>query len=171
VRAPLLAAATLLTAMGCGRGAPGTPAPPEWLYVPDEAVVYYDNAGGIKDSLRMVIRDPETLREVWAQATSQQAAPPPPPEIGFARDMLIVAAAGRMTPEDQIGIDSVVVHKRTLATGKAEEVLSAIIRTTEGCRRFDTPAYPVQIVRVRRFDGPVIFVERRDRAGNCPTTD
>lgn len=160
-----------ILAAGCGRGQPATPAPAAWLYVPEEAIVYYDNGGGIQDSLRLVVRDEETLRDVWTQVTSQQASPPPPPEVGFAREMVLVAAAGRMTPEDQIRVDSVVVERRTLATGKEEEVLSAIIRTIEGCRRFDSPAYPVQMVRIRRFNGPVVFVERRERAGNCPGTD
>lgn len=165
----LLVATTAIA--GCGRGSPAVPAPAAWLFVPEDATVYYDNAGGIQDSLRLVVRDDATLRDVWAQATSQQASPPPPPEVGFAREMLLVAAAGRLTPEDQIRVDSVVVQHRTLATGKQEEVLAAVVRIIEGCRRFETPAFPVQIVRIRRFDGPVVFVERRERAANCPGTD
>jgi hypothetical protein len=168
---PRAGALTLLAAAGCGRAGPGVPTPAAWLFVPEDATVYYDNAGGIQDSLRLVVRDAATLHDVWAQATSQQASPPPPPEVGFAKEMLLVAAAGRMTPEDQIRVDSVVVQRRTLATGKQEEVLSAVVRTIEGCGRFATPAFPVQIVRIRRFDGPVVFVERRERAGNCQGTD
>lgn len=163
---PATCALTVL-AVACHRGGPATPPPPVWLPVPAEAVVYYDNAGGIQDSLRLVVRDPATLRDVWEQATSRQASPPPPPAVDFAQDMLLVAAAGRMTPEDQIRIDSAAVHERLTALGDREQVLSAVVRTIEGCRRFDAPAYPVQIVRVRRFDGPVTFVERREKAGNC----
>lgn len=54
--------------------------------------MYYDNSGGIADSLRLVLRDEAALHEIWRQATSRQAAPPPPPEIDFSRDMVIVAA-------------------------------------------------------------------------------
>jgi hypothetical protein len=165
----LLGSATLL--YGCGRGAPpAAPAPapaPAALPVPEDAIVYSDNSGGIRDSLRLVIRDAGALTQIWQQATAQQSSPPPLPSVDFNREMVLVAAAGRMTPEDQIHIDSVQVRRAPDASGRNEQVMTALVRTVEGCRRFRADAYPIQIVRVRRFDGPVVFVERRERMTQC----
>jgi hypothetical protein len=72
-----------------------------------------------------------------------------------------------MTPEDRIRVDSVGVRDVTDAVGETEEVMMVIVRTVEGCRRFNVDAYPVEIVRVPRFEGPVRFVERRERDPSC----
>ena len=46
-------------------------------------------------------------------------------------------------------------------------VLAVLVRTTEACERYATAVYPLQVVRMRRYDGPVVFVERRERAEGC----
>jgi hypothetical protein len=168
---PFLVALTVLAAPACRRGAapaPATvPAGPTWSAVSAQRL-YYDNAGGIQDSLRVVIRDAEQLRSVWSRATSLQAAPPPVPEVNFEREMLLVVAAGRRDAEDQIRIDSVGLQREPAARGRAaSEEMTAVVRLTEGCRRFATDAYPVEIVRVQRFNGPVTWVERRVPASEC----
>ena len=84
--------------------------------------------------------------------------------------MLLVAAAGRMSPEARIRVDSVGVRREMSARGKMEDVLATVVRVTEGCRRFNTAAFPVEIVRVRRFEGPVSWVNRRETTGNCAAT-
>ena len=154
---------------GCGRGgAPGGPAPaaagPAWRGLPDTARLYYDNSGGIRDSLRMVIRDQATLSEVWTQATSSQTAPPAAPTVDFGREMVLLVAAGRKTPEEQIRVDSLVVQR---AAGGGPNTFHALVRLTEGCQRFNIDAYPLEIVRVQRFEGPVEFIERVDRPSDC----
>ncbi|HUE96314.1 MAG TPA: hypothetical protein VMN39_06620 [Longimicrobiaceae bacterium] len=156
----------LLSLSGCGGrgGALSSGAPASaWRAIPTTARVYYDNAGGIRDSLRLVVRDEATLRAVWSQATSAQTAPPPAPEVDFQREMLLVVGAGRMAPEDQIRVDSVAVVR-----GSSGQALMAIVRLSEGCRRMNIDAYPLEIVRVGRIEGEVEFVERRDRAPSCP---
>src|SRR5690606_5735158 len=158
----------LLVAGGCGRGGAAggftamTPAAPAWSAIPSTARLYYDNSGGIRDSLRIVVRDDATLRIVWSQATSSQTSPPPAPVVDFDREMLLLVAAGRKTPEEQIRVDSLAVQ-RAPGDGARPETLFAVVRLTEGCQRFNIDAYPLEIVRVNRFDGPVEFVERRDR--------
>lgn len=165
--------AVLLISGGCGRGggqaaAPGGAAPsgPVWSPVPTTARIYYDNSGGIRDSLRLVVRDNATLTQVWAQATSGQSSPPAVPTIDFGSDMLLVVGAGRKTAEEQIRVDSVAIQRVPAAGG--EQTLFAVVRLTEGCQRFNIDAYPLEIVRVARFDGPVEFVERRSRSEDCP---
>ena len=81
--------------------------------------------------------------------------------------MLAVVAAGRMTPDDQIRVDSVAVTRRMNAAGRMEEVLNIFVRTTTGCRRFNADAYPLEIIRLKRFEGTIEFIERRDQAEGC----
>jgi hypothetical protein len=87
--------------------------------------------------------------------------------MDFGSHMVVVASAGRMTPEDRIRVDSVGVREVTDAVGDSEDVMLVVVRTTEGCSRFNVDAYPVEIVRVPRFDGAVRFLERRDTDQSC----
>jgi hypothetical protein len=170
MRSHLLVGLTLLIAAGaCSRGGgpPGPVPPPVWTPLAIDARLYYDNNGGIQDSVRMVVRDPDALRVVWRQATSRQASPPPLPEVDFRQHMLLVVAAGRRMPDDQLQVDSLGIGRERDSEGRVEETMSAVVRFTEGCGRFQADAYPVDIVRVRRFDGPVRFVERRQSADGC----
>jgi hypothetical protein len=157
---PTLALTVLLGA--CGRGVPSTPSP--LGPVPIEARVFYDNGGGIRDSSQVVIRDAAALQEAWQRATSTQSSPPPVPEIDFGRQMLLLVAAGRMSPDDQIHVDSVGVRREVAVSGGNRDVLAVQYTITEGCRRFNRDAWPVEIVRVRRYDGEVRFIGRRERA-------
>jgi hypothetical protein len=167
----LLILVGVLVAPACRRGGapppPAAPPPPTWTAATAQRL-YYDNAGGIQDSLRLVIRDSEQLRSVWTRATSRQVAPPPVPTVDFEQEMLLVVAAGRRSAEDQIRVDSVGVRREPAAPGPAAaEEMTAVVRLTEACRRFASEAYPIEIVRVRRFDGPVRWIERRERAQDC----
>lgn len=162
-RLPLLVG--VICALGlaaCHHGAPPAPVP-----VPTADRIYYDNGGGIQDSVRMVIRTQQAFQSVWQQATSQQSSPPPVPTIDFSHDMVLVVAAGRMTPEDQIHVDSVAVRQVPDAQGHMQKGLRVVVDVIRGCVQFKSAAYPLEIVRVRRYNGPVQFVERRSRAQGC----
>jgi len=139
----------------CHRGTPGievlTP-------VLSTARVYYDDGPAFRDSVRMVVRDGAAWRTVWAQATSTQPAPPPLPAVDFDREMVLVVGAGKLTPGDQIHVDS---------AGVRQDFFVAVVRTIVQCRPFPADAYPLEIVRVRRSDKQATFVERRERAANC----
>lgn len=151
---------------GCGRGkAPSTPAPLGAM--PIEARVFYDNGGGVRDSGQVVIRDNATLQDVWRRATSTQSAPPPVPAVDFSKQMLIMVAGGRMSPDNEIHVDSVGIRRERTAEGRDRDVLAVAYTVTEGCRKFNRDAYPVEIVRVRRYDGDVRFNGRRERAASC----
>jgi hypothetical protein len=158
----------LMLATGCRRGARGgDPVPPPLDPVPTLSRIYYDNSGGIQDSVRLTVRDPASLERLWKQATAGQTSPPPVPRVDFRQEMVLVVGAGRKTPEDQIRVDSVGVRKEPDSSGRMTNALAAIVRTLEGCRRFKADAYPVEILRVKRFEGPVIFIERREQASGC----
>ncbi len=149
----LMCGCTLVAA--CHRGAAGmevlTP-------VLSTARVYYDDGPAFRDSVRIVVRDGAAWRTVWAQATSAQPAPPPLPAVDFEREMVLVVGAGKMTPGDQIHVDS---------AGVRRDFFVAVVRTIVQCRPFPADAYPLEIVRVTRSDKTATFVERRERAANC----
>lgn len=125
----------------------------------DSAQVYYDNGLAFADSARIVVRDAAAWRAVWQRATRPQASPPPMPDIDFNLDMIVVAAAGRMKPGDAIHVDSIgVIGSTTVLT----------VRTITACQPFPSDAFPFEIIRIPRRDGPVEFVEHPARASSCP---
>jgi len=139
---------------------PTPPPPPVEVMDPlaSSARLYYDDETGFTDSLRLTIRDEETFRSVWAQATQRQATSPALPQINFQSQMILLVSAGRMRAGDQIHVDSI---------GTREGHLVAVVRTTVECQEFPAAAHPVEIVRVRRSESQVIFVERRVKSGEC----
>jgi predicted small lipoprotein YifL len=149
----------LFVLAGCGRGGPSLPPPP--TVMPPPFSLYSDNGGGIRDSVREVVRDGRRYAEIWALATSNQNSPPAPPQVEFNRDMVILVGAGRLTPEDRIHVDSLLVRPELTSDGKKVETLTIVVRTIIGCGRFRTDAFPVEIVRARSFDGPVKFDDRK----------
>ncbi len=167
----------LMTSLaGCGRfrSSPPPPAAPSFQPPPPTAEpypspqrLYYDNGGGIQDSLRVVIREEGAFRMQWDQATSRQSAPPPFPQVDFGRDMVVLVSAGRMTTEDQLRVDSATVVQAMDAEGQMQPVLTVHVRTIRGCGRFNVDAYPVELLRLRRFDGDVRFSETRTQAEGC----
>lgn len=164
----VLLLAGLAVLPSCRRGGLSAPAaaPPAAPIAPT-ALLYYDNGGGIQDSVREVIRDAAGFQEIWTRATSPQPSPPALPDVDFRETMVLVVASGRMTPEDMIRVDSVGVHQEVTPSGNRQRVMQAIVRTIRGCGGFASEAYPLAIVRVERFDGPVRFTERTERAEGC----
>lgn len=167
-RRAALACALFAAAAGCAGGRGASPAPAPMGPVPQASLLYDDDAGGgVRDSVRLVVRAPAELDDLWRRATAGQSAPPPAPAVDFAREMVVAVAAGRMAPDDRIRVDSVGLRREPGADGRVREVLAVLVRTTEECGRYATPVYPLQVVRVRRYDGPVMFVERRERGERC----
>jgi hypothetical protein len=145
----------------CSHGVPVIAPQPRITLQPlgDAAQVYYDNGMAFADSARLVVRDSATWRTTWQRATRPQPSPPPMPVIDFSREMVVVAAAGRMKPGDAIHVDSIGVHgSLTVLT----------VRTITACQPFPADAFPFEIIRIPRRDGPVQFVEHQARAPGCP---
>lgn len=157
----------LVLLAACGRGGPPPAVPTEtWAPVAPVNRIFYDNASGIRDSTRLVIRDPGALADAWARATAGHAVPPPLPAVDFDREMVLVVGAGERSPDDRIRIDSVGV--RTEGRGRARRFsLTAVVRLTRGCGGFAPDSYPVEFVRVQRVEGEVEWVERTQSAAAC----
>ena len=156
----------VLLVLGCGGGPPPPPSQQPIAAVSVEERLYYDNAGAYPDSTRLVVRDGATFQQVWEQATAEQPSPPSLPTIDFEESMVLLVAAGRMTPEDRIRVDSVGVRSVPRTDGGREDVLSVVVSTVRGCGRLDVDAYPMELVRIPDFDGRIEFLERSRR--DCP---
>jgi hypothetical protein len=147
--------------------AAAAPAPAVRTPYPPPERVYYDNGGGIQDSLSIVIRDDATLKPLWTRATSAQPSPPASPTADFSREMFVLVSAGRKALEDEIHITGATVTPKLNSAGATEDVLDITVELRQGCRRVQSDGYPVEIVRMRRFTGPIHFVEQTVPAQNC----
>lgn len=138
--------------------APPPPPTQRWDPVEEDARIYYDDAPAFTEAARLTIRDLDTWRSVWRRATEDQASAPRLPAVDFGRQMVLLVAAGRMHPGDEIRVDSV---------GTLVDRMTAVVTTTVACTPFPASAYPFEIVRVRRVAGEVRFVDRRGENQRC----
>jgi hypothetical protein len=135
--------------------------------VPIEANVFQDNAGGIRTKSERVIRDAATWQQVWQEATSAQATRPPLPEVDFTRQMLLLVSTGRMSVVDGVNVDSVGARVEVADGGRKQEVLAVYYSVVRGCPASTREAYPVRIVRVRRFQDNVRFISATVPGPGC----
>jgi hypothetical protein len=166
-RSTPLCLATLALLTACHRGGRTAPVVPDlprpeppvaMRAVDDAAFLLADNANVFADSSRRVIRDTIEWKSVWKQAVSRQATPPARPTVDFSKEMVVVAAAGRMKPGDAIHVDSV---------GARGNLTVIVIRTTKACQSFASDAFPFELARVPRNDGNIQFREHVLRAPEC----
>ena len=160
----VLLLASVAGSIACHHGGPPAPEMPrpeprvDMAPLADASRIYYDNGIAFGDSARIIVRDTVQWRSIWRQATQGQPSPPPRPVVDFGKDMVLVAAAGRMKPGDVIRVDSV---------GTRGSTMYVAVRITVACQPFPTDAFPFEIVRLPRNDGPVLFREHRGRAPEC----
>ena len=154
-----VALAVCLGTAGCLFGG-GDPAAPMDTVAPVEAaaVIFQTDRLVIGDSTRMAVRDAEGWSEVWSRATAAEPSAQLTRPIDFAREMVLVAAAGRLDTGAQIRFDSVGV--------RGDRYMASVV-TVEDCGGFTSDVYPVVMVRVARSELPVRWIERRERTARC----
>lgn len=155
-------AVLLLALAACSGGAPtpgaGTPQPVVTRI--DSAAVILSTGQGLGDPTRAVIRDSIAWNAFWAQAHSLVEPVPATPMLDFAGSMLLVAALGTQSNGGYaVTIDSV-------ARGVTLRVFVTAIAPGPDCVTTLAITWPVQVVRVARFDGSVEFVEG-ERVRRC----
>lgn len=110
------------------------------------------------DSLRAVVRSASDWRSLWPAATPRY----PVPRVDFAREMILVAAAGERGGHGRtIRVDSAFV---------ARDTLFVVVREYKGGRRCITTGMvvrPMHAVRVGRSDGAVVFIDRSVAEREC----
>ncbi|MFO8174423.1 MAG: hypothetical protein R6T96_09090 [Longimicrobiales bacterium] len=151
---------------GCGGPSIRVAPPPAARVWPVEASnrLYRDDAAPLPDTIRRVIRDATTFQQIWSQATSALDDPPASPEIDFDEHMIVFVGAGRSDPGDQIQVDSIGLRRESNPRNPDQEVevVYVVVRTILENDPFPGESYPIEIVRVDRWDLPVRWEERRD---------
>ncbi len=144
----------VLPALACSGGPPPDTVAP----MPASALVFGTDRLVIGDSVREVVRDRNRWDEVWARARTAEPSAQLPTPIDFSREMVLVAAAGRMDTGAQIRIDSVGV--------RGDDLIAHVV-TIRDCRDFTSDVYPLVMVRVARDERPVRWIERSERTERC----
>lgn len=165
VRTVALPCLVVVALAGCGRGAAVQSPAPVGLFSIEERVLR-GNEGGIREATQQVIRTPDQLNTIWQQATSTQRTPIPLPQVDFERKMLLLVSGGRMWDEDEVRVDSV-SERRIPIDGREQQALLVYYTIAEGCRRNSQNSYPIEIVRVSRYSGPVRFIPEPKPPQNC----
>lgn len=162
---PWIAGGVLAALIACGGKKADMPKPAPQLTVsmravPDEAFLLSDNANAFgTDTVRQVIRDTIAFKQAWDRATSRiSGSKPVRPVIDFSKEMVVLAAAGRMKPGDVIHVDSV---------GTKGSLTVIVVRTTISCQAIAASAYPFELARVPRNTGEDSFREHVLRGPEC----
>jgi hypothetical protein len=125
----------------------------------------YAVVSGFSDRRRMVIRDRDTLADVWKQIYSGSRSftrspggemvpnlPPPAPQIDFSRKMLLVVTMGsEPTSGYAIVVDGVYEQ------GDQLEVVVHNVSPGRGCVTLQYMTQPADIVEVEKREGSVVF--------------
>lgn len=117
--------------------------------------VAHEFTSGLTDSTRVLVRDREQWVEVWSRIHANRQNPPPAPDVAFDEELVVVAALGqRPSGGYNIGIDSVVQHEHGAVAYVSRHAPGPQCAVTEALTQ------PVHALRVPRFEGQILFVER-----------
>ena len=111
---------------------------------------------GMRDELRLVVRDSVTWQAVWPRLIGKPQHPPP---VDFRREMLVIAAMGqRSTGGYSIAI--------TINSDSSGPIIATVWETLPGptCGVSTRVTSPIDVRRIPKSDPPVLFVERTEIA-------
>jgi len=118
----------------------------------------FTSNSGMFASERIVIRDVESWRAIWAEIFKGRSSAPELPQVNFAQEMVVVAALGSRSTggfgilidgANEAGNGATLISVRTFSPGPRCGTTQAI--TT-----------PVDLARLARRDGEVRFVDRAE---------
>lgn len=108
---------------------------------------------GYTSQRRLVIRTAVEWAAEWETIFGTQSSKPPLPQVDFAREMVIVSAAGiRGSSGYSITVRNAALDGAMLSVGVIETLPGA------DCVLAPTQTSPVYAVRIARFDGQPVFV-------------
>jgi len=110
---------------------------------------------GLSATDRLVIRSQAEWQAVWASVWQATSPPPPLPAIDFTREMIIVAPLGQQVTG---GYDIYVDTAFETTSGVTIAIRSVVAGA--GCPTLPVVTQPVDIARLPRRDGPIVFEER-----------
>jgi hypothetical protein len=150
---PAAALVVALTACSSGAPTPGADGTQEVVTSIDSGAVVLSSGQGLGDPTRAVIRDSTAWAAFWNQAHALVEPAPLLPAVNFGDSMLLVAALGtRASGGHAVTIDSI-------ARGASLRAFVTTATPGPDCMTTMAITWPVQVVRVPRFEGSVEFVE------------
>jgi hypothetical protein len=112
---------------------------------------------GFTEKERLVIRDADQWSRAWARITVGLSPRQPTPSVDFAREMIVLVAMGqRLTGGYAIAVEGVYDAGGRLYVEVRELSPGGSCGTTQALTQ------PIDVVRVPRRDGAVVFVERAE---------
>ena len=114
-------------------------------------------SSGLTQPQQLVVRDAAQWKQVWDAIWRGHSPQPALPDIDFGREMVVVVARGaRPTGGYSIFVDS--------ATARADgiDLQFRSVSPAPGCGVTQALTQPVDIARIPRRNGRVIFTERRE---------
>jgi hypothetical protein len=119
---------------------------------------------GLDSAGRMVIRSDRAWRKLWSQLQGDlDSSKYSTPSVDFHREVLVIAAEGTFSGDiSSVHIDSILQRGADL-----EVVVRSVRPWGIACMGGQMLTAPVDIVRVPKHSGKVLFVERRSRYPFC----
>ncbi len=118
------------------------------------------NYSGLKERVRLVVRDKEAWLDVWKRVQCPGSTPSPLPDVDFTQEMLIVVALG----EQSTGGYGIIVDSAYARNNQLE--INVISYSVKGCGQTQALTQPVDIVRLPRTNNSVVFRET-EAIKNC----
>ncbi len=111
----------------------------------------------IEDPFRVVVRDRNTWLDVWKriyQVVPSNGPYPELPEIDFSREMVVVAAMGQQPTSGY----AIIIDAAYEREDRLEVVVKSVINLKCGAV-LTVVTSPIDIVRLPKIEGPVVFRE------------
>jgi hypothetical protein len=116
--------------------------------------LYTTQYSNINESRRLLIRDAETWSALWAEMISS-GDPRTPPYVDFTREDVLVAAMG-----ERRAAGYGIVIGEVVPEGNAMRAVVTSTRPAPSCESAEIMTAPLDAIRIRKLDGPLVFDER-----------
>jgi hypothetical protein len=140
-----------LAAVSCVEESPTSPGP---LPVQRLTPAGFGQHSGLRESARLVVRDPDRFTQLWNEAWAGVQPPPPLPAVDFEREMVIVAVMG-----EQASGGFTIEVTGALDAGGEVKVGVRRSRPAPGCPVTLALTQPLDVVKLPRRASPVTFDE------------
>lgn len=120
-----------------------------------EGPTAFSSYAGVRDPIRVVIRDSTAWRKLWDRINRPFTPAPTLPAIDFDRDMIVVAGLGNRPSG---GYDVVIEGAEQDSAGI--QISVRVATPASGCPVAAVTTQPIDLARVAASDQPVRFRER-----------
>jgi hypothetical protein len=120
----------------------------------ESRTLLHSRQSGLVRPLRVVVRSQSEWTAIWAELRQPFSPPPPTPPVDFAKEVVVVIAAGPVSPLHGYGIENISVGEIVEVT-----IYKSIPSATDECISPLGIDHPVQAVAIPNTDGQIVFEE------------